>query len=233
MANWLSRLFAATVTLGILSLCENAESISDAKDKSDQANALVQVGNAERAIPLYRELIAAFLGEVSFRLNLSIALFKAGRYRETVKECDLLSKAHPDLFPAWLFLGAGYLKLGNTSAAEAPLRKAVSIQPADPNARIMLADVLLTTEHWEESAEQYEISSQTIPENPRIWLGLNRDYEALAAKSLSLLQNLAPQSPEALGLACELDLDKNQLAAAFQYCRQALACGRHSLTCMT
>ena len=194
------RIFIAATILGILSLRANPQSIPEAARKSNEANALVQAGHAEQAIPIYRELIAAFPHEVMFRLNLSIALYKAKRYRETVKECDALSKSHPELFPAWLFLGASYLKLGAISAAEAPLRKAVSIQSTDPNAHIMLADALLATGHWEESIEHYEMSAQSLPDNPRVWFGLNSDYRALAARSLALLENFAPQSTEALAL---------------------------------
>ena len=211
--------FVAAMILWTCSLSANAQSISEAVRKSAQANALVQAGKSEQALPIYKELVSAFPNEISFKLNLSIALYKAGRYRDAVAECELLSKQHPEMFPTWLFLGASYLKLGDFLGAEGPLRKAVSIQPNDPNARIMFADALLALQHWEESAEQYELAAPKIPDNPRVWFGLGRSYEALVDRSLDLLGNAA----QASALSCELELDRDQFALAYTDCRRALA----------
>ena len=72
----------------------------------------------------------------------------------------------PDLFPAWLFLGASHLKLGDAAEAEAALRKALAMQPADVNARLMLADALLAQEQYAEAAENYRRASEVMPDSP-------------------------------------------------------------------
>jgi len=217
------RAFLAAAILGMALSSAGLQSTSDAVSKSNGADALLQSGKPEQAIPIYRALAVAFPAELSFRVNLAIALYKAGRYRQTIEECTVLTKRQPDLLPAWLFLAASHLKLGAALAAEEPLRKALTIQPNDPNAHVMLADVMLATAHWTEAADQYEITEQLMPDSPRVLFGLDRSYEALADESLKRLEAVAPGSAEHLALSAELEFDRGQVAPAFQHCRQALA----------
>lgn len=228
MANWsfmvmalVPALWVATISFVALSFAD-PQFVADAARESSRANALVEAGKPEQAIPIYQELAVAFPNESSFKINLAIALFKAGRYRATIEECNALLKRQPDLFPAWLFLGASRLKLGDASTAEGPLRKALAIRGDDPNARIMLADALLAQQHWAEAANQYEISARALPDSPRLWYGLNRSYESLAGESLKRIEEVAPTSAEAFALSAEFELDQGQLATAFQHFRQAL-----------
>jgi predicted Zn-dependent protease len=223
MVKVLGRAFLAAMIFGAVLLFADTQSPADAARKSSQANTLVQAGRPEQAIPIYKELAAAFPEQLSFEINLAIALYKSGRYQETIDECSALLKRQPDLFPAWLFLGASHLKLGAASVAEGPLRKALAIQRTDPNARIMLADALLAMGHWAEAADQYGIAAQAIPDSPRIWYGLGRSYDGLAEEALTRIESVAPGSAQALALSAEFEFDRNQVVSAFQRCREALA----------
>jgi tetratricopeptide (TPR) repeat protein len=196
---------------------------ADALDRSRQAAGLIQAGDPEAAIPIYKELARAFPSEASFRINLAIAEFKTGRYRATIDDCSALLHAQPGLFPAWLFLGASYLKLGEYARAEEALQKAVSIQPGDVNARLMLAQALQAQEKYAEAAESYGKAAEQMPGSPAVWLGLARAYEGLTATALGRLQQSAPASAEFAALSGEFALEKGQLAAAFQSYRRALA----------
>jgi predicted Zn-dependent protease len=196
---------------------------SDAAQKSARANALVQAGKPEAAIPIYKELVAAFPAEPSFGTNLAIAQFKAGLYRDAILECRGLLRQHPDLFPALLFLGASHLKLGEASSAIQPLRQALSINPNDRNARIMLADALLAQMQPADAADQYALTAQVMPDSPRAWYGLHRSYEAWSSELLSKLERSAPGSAEFLALSGDFEKDRLQFARAFQLYRQALA----------
>jgi predicted Zn-dependent protease len=213
----------ATMLLPPTWLAADPPSLADAARQSARANGLVQAGKAEQAVPIYKGLAAAFPAEPSFQVNLAVALYKAARYRETIDACHALLKRQPDLFPAWLFLGASHLKLGAAADAEAALRKAVALQPNDANARLMLADALLATGRWADAAEHYLAATQAIPDSPRAWYGLGRSYAALADELFSHLQNAAPGSAEDLALSAESGFDRGQLTRAFQNCRQALA----------
>ncbi|HWC00886.1 MAG TPA: tetratricopeptide repeat protein, partial [Bryobacteraceae bacterium] len=140
----------------------------DPQEKARQAAAAMQAGKPEVAIPLYQELMAAFPGNSSFALNLAIAQFKARRYQEAVDQCQALVRSEPRLFPAWLFLGAGRLELGQPAQAIDSLQRALDLQPGDRNARVMLADALLQMEHYEEAAKQFQQAARLLPDSPRI-----------------------------------------------------------------
>jgi predicted Zn-dependent protease len=131
--------------------------------------------------------------------------------------------ARPALFPALLFLGASHLKLDEASNAIQPLRQALSIDPNDRNARIMLADALLADQQFAESADQYAMAAQAMPDSPRAWYGQIRCYAAVAAEILARLEKTAPGSAELLALSGDFEKDRLQFARAFQRYRQALA----------
>lgn len=212
---------AAHLALAI-SFLSDPQSAVETSQASSRANALIEAGRPEEAIPIYKGLASAFPNEASFGINLAIALFKAGHYRAAAEECKTLVNRQPDLFPAWLFLGASYSKLGEVASAEMPLRKALAMRPADPNALIMLADLLLVQERWAAAAESYAASAQKMPDSPRVWYGLLRSYDSLARSSLTRLEAEAPHSPQTSALSAEFELGAVQLAAAFHHFREVL-----------
>ena len=195
---------------------------AEALDKSRQAAALIQTGNPEAAIPIFKVLAREFPSETSFKINLAIAEFKTNRYRETIDDCTSLLRTQPGLFPAWLFLGASHLKLGDHANAEEALRKALSIQPADVNARLMFAQTLLAEEKYAEAADSYKKAAEAMPDNAAVWFGLANAYEGLTAAALGRLQRTAPDSAESAALSGDFALDNGQLAPAFQHYRRAL-----------
>jgi predicted Zn-dependent protease len=200
-----------------------AQPSQNAAQKSARANALVQAGKPEAAIPIYKELVAAYPAEPSFGTNLAIAQYKAGRYQDAILECRRLLRLRPDLFPALLFLGASQLKLGEASSAIEPLRQALSLNPNDRNARIMLADALLANGQPREAAGQYALAAEAMPDSPRVWYGLHRGYAGWSSELLSTLDKTAPGSAEFLALSGDFERDRLQFARAFQLYRQALA----------
>jgi len=214
------------LAVGLILLCPAFAAVQPSQEtvrKLERANALVQAGKPEAAIPLYRELVAAFPAEPSLGVNLAIALFKANLFPETVTECRRLLRQRPALFPALLFLGASHLKLGQASNAVQPLRQALEINPGDANARLMLADALFSLRQFAESAERYSQVAAALPDNPRVWHGLYRCNSELAEETISRLQTLAPASAEFAAISGDLERRRLQFARAFQFYRQALA----------
>ena len=195
----------------------------DTADKWRRANELMQAGKPDQAIPLYRELAAAFPRDPSFGVNLAIAQYKAHLYRDAIEECDALLKLQPTLFSAWLFLGASQLELGDATSAAVALKKAADLRPEDRNAHLMLADALLAEDRYAEAAGQFEEVRQMMPDSPRVWYGLDRTYEALAIEVSDRLERAAPGSPELLALTGDFELERQQFARALQRYRQALA----------
>jgi predicted Zn-dependent protease len=195
----------------------------DAADKWRRANELVQAGKPDQAIPLFRELVAAFPLDPSFGINLAIAQYKAHYYRDAVAECDALLTRQPMLFSAWLFLGASQLELGDSASAAEALKRAVDLNPEDRNARLILADALLRHDQYLDAAAQFEQVGGVMTESPRVWYGLNRSYEALAIAVYDQLQAAAPGSPELLALIGDFEVERQQYARALRRYRQVLA----------
>ncbi len=221
-ASWFLTAVLVAGPMVCLSALASPQTAQDAAQKSARANALVQAGQPEAAIPIYKQLAAAYPAEPSIGTNLAIAQFKAGLYQDAILECRRVLRIRPDLFPALLFLGASQLKLGQASSAIEPLRQALAINPNDRNARIMLADALLDSHQPEPAAGQYLQSVQAMPDGARAWFGLHRSYQAWAAALLARLEQTAPGSPESLALAGDFAKDRQEFTRAFQRYRQAL-----------
>jgi len=219
---WLAAALAAALA-GSPSQNTVPQTARDAAGKLAGANALVEAGKPEAAIPIYRQLESAFPNELSIGVNLAVAQFKAGRYHEAASQCQRLLRMRPDLFPALLFLGASQLKVGDAAGAVEALRRALSISPNDLNARFMLADALLASQQPRDASAQYDLVIHAMPDSPRAWYGLQRSYEAWTIDVRSELEQQAPASAQFLALAGGFELDRLQFARAFQLYRQALA----------
>jgi predicted Zn-dependent protease len=155
----------------VLTLCGQPDGTAQ---KVKRANDLILAGKPDGAIAIYQELATAFPNQPAFGVNLAIAQYKAGQYRDAIAQCRALLKRKGDLFPAWLFLGASQFEIGETDHAVDALQKALSLQPADVNARVMLADTLLDREQPAEAATNFEEAAKAMPDNPRILYGLGR-----------------------------------------------------------
>src|SRR5260370_24657732 len=95
-------------------------------------------GKFVQAIPLYRELIQAVPNNPGLMLNLGMALHMAGKEREAIPELEAATKLDPTLAPAWLFLGAARLQLGEATAAVQALKMGLGSQPDHPGAHRIL-----------------------------------------------------------------------------------------------
>jgi tetratricopeptide (TPR) repeat protein len=87
----------------------------------------------------------------------------------------------------------------------------------------MLAEALLALERFDESAAQFRRASELAPENPVVWYGLGRAFDALAARAFQRLEITAPDSPYWHALAAETYLKKRRYGSAFDSYRRALA----------
>src|SRR5207302_5592188 len=112
--------------------------------KSQRAKQLMAEGNFAQAIPLYRELNQAVPNNAGLMLNLGMALHMAGDERQSLPPLETAVKLDPMLAPAWLFLGAARLQLGQTPAAVGALKTVLSLQPNHRDALEMLAGALLS-----------------------------------------------------------------------------------------
>lgn len=190
--------------------------------KAQYAREAMNEGRFADAIPIYQDLIKALPGQPGLKMNLGIAHFMAGQYRESIRQLDPVVRANPELTEALLFLGASQHQLGNLASAVPPLRRYVQKKGADPRGRQLLADSLFTLQRFEEAAGQFEALGKLEPENPKVWYGLGRSYEGLAARAFEKLEKLAPESAYWFALIAATRSAQNQYRSAFFFYRKAL-----------
>lgn len=190
--------------------------------KSQQAKQLMAEGKFQQAIVLYRELDEAVPNNPGLKLNLGMALQQAGKKREAIPYLEQAVKLDSQIAPAWLFLGATHLQLGDPAAAIKPLKTVLQLQPDQQQARQMLADALFSLDRVEEARTEYGRLAREDPQNARAWYGLGRSYELLSSATFEKLQKSDPESPYVLSLLAEARLREQQFSSAFYLYRRAL-----------
>src|ERR1022692_4139984 len=128
----------------------------DAAAKSQRARELVVAGKVEEAIPIYQELARAHPNDAAMLANLSVAEFKAKRYRDAAIDAATVVKLQPNSLAGNLILGSSYVEIGKPSLAVAPLETVLAIQPQERNALMMLGESLYRLGRYEDAAGNFE-----------------------------------------------------------------------------
>jgi predicted Zn-dependent protease len=190
--------------------------------RSQEAKQLMASGNFGQAISVYRELNQAVPNNAGLRLNLGMALHMAGRKREAIPQLERAVTLDPRLEPAWLFLGATHLQLGEPIAAVKPLRTVLGLDPDQHQARQMLAEALFLLDRFQEAMVEYRTLAEFEPESAPAWYGLGRCYESLAARTFDALEKTAPGSGYVSASLAQSQLREQQFSSAFFLYRRAL-----------
>jgi tetratricopeptide (TPR) repeat protein len=182
--------FAASIVLA---------QINNPAAEAERASRLLVNGKPEEAIPIYRRLVRTYPKNPDLLLNLCIAEFESKHFDNASAHARAALELKPDLAPANLFLGSSEMALGHEANAIEPLEKAVAAMPGDANAAILLAEALEKTQRYTEALKYFQRGAELLPNNPRVWYGLGRTYEALAAQTGSnSYRSLAAQAYDRL-----------------------------------
>jgi len=194
----------------------------DLAEKSRRGKQAMAAQRYDEAISIYSELVRALPNEAGLRLNLGLAYSMADQPQKAIPQLEAAVKLQPNLVPALLVLGSSHLDLGTPGKAIGPLQKVIAAQPGNKDARHMLADAFLSLERYEQAAAQFQALTQVDSQNPRIWYGLGRSYEALSNRSFDQIERMDPESPYLMLLAAEVLIQKKRYSNAFSLYRQAL-----------
>src|SRR5713101_9576642 len=148
----------STLLFCLACLLAQASGFAQSEDlaaKSQRAKEFMAEGKFADAVPLYRDLNQAVPNNPGLLLNLGMALHMAGDERKSITQLEAAVKLNPKLAPAWLFLGAARLQLGQAPAAIQAVQTVLSLQPDHRGALEMLASALLSLDRAAEAAEQY------------------------------------------------------------------------------
>jgi tetratricopeptide (TPR) repeat protein len=200
----------------------SAAGADDASARSQKAKELMSAGRFEEAIPIYKELVAAMPGNPGLLLNLGMAQHMAGHEREAVPLLESVLKVQPRFAPALLSLGAARLALRQPELAVGPLQRAVAADPANKDARGMLADAMTGAGQFDAAAEQYRKLTELASDDPRAWFGLGMAYQSMAGNAFERLQKIGPKSPFVAALIADTRVQRRQFRSAFYFYSEAL-----------
>lgn len=179
-------------------------------------------GRFDEAAKVWRTLSEQIPNNPGLLLNEGMALAMAGQDAKAIAPLTKATTLADDVFPAYLFLGASYLKVGRPGDSIAPLEKALKLQPDHIPARGMLAEALITLGRAAAALPHQKKLVEADAQNPAAWAGLVQSYDALAAREFEALEKSAPESPWMLRLVADARLGQQQYPSAFFLYREAL-----------
>ena len=148
-------------------------------EKGGAAKQALLAGDYAKAVGLYRQLTEALPDNPGLRLNLGLALEKAGQASSAVPELQRASRGLPDSAAAWFLLGLAYQQIHQPTLAIAPLRKAVQLDAGNEQGRFELADAELAAGQPRDAMKDFEFLTRKDPSLPKVWQGLGMSYVAL------------------------------------------------------
>lgn len=192
------------------------------EQKAAQARSLMEAGRFADAALLWADLAKAVPGNGGLLLNQGMSLHMSGADAKAIPVLESAVKlgAPP---PAYLFLGASYLRTNQPGKALAPLKRFAAADPNHVEVRLMLVDAAGLTNQPAEALPHLEALANLDSQRPAVWYQLGRTYEELAFAEFTQLEKLFPESGPHFALLAESRSKVSQNRAAFFFYRQALA----------
>ena len=121
------------------------------------------MGRREEGLAALNSRIADNPRDLDARRNFALALIQDGRSAEAIKELEAVLWMEPDRAPALDTLGQAYLLEGRVEPAMATFRRATTVSPKDPVARLGLARAHLAVGDRSAAREQIAILKTIDP----------------------------------------------------------------------
>lgn len=209
------RMGAALTSAALFLLAQPAAVV----EKAERAQLWMAQQRFADAAGLYEELTRALPGNAGMLMNLGMARHMAGQDAAAIAPLEAALKIQP-IPPAFLFLGASYLRINQPAKAVPPLRRFLQLDPAHAEARRMIIDAAMTSENHAEAVIHLRKLAEADAAQPMIWANLARSYSALASGAFD---KVPAGSGYFFALTAESRSQQNQNRAAFYFYRQALS----------
>ncbi len=191
------------------------------REQSRRGKELMSQGRFDEAADIYRDMVKALPGNPGLLLNLALAEEMGGHFNKAVPHFEAVLKSQPNNIPALTSLAMSRLQLNEPVAAIAPLKKLIALEPKDPNTRGMLAGAEMGLGNFGNAAQEYRHLTILAPSDAKVWYGLGKAYESLAASSFERLSKLDAQSGYVALLLGEARTQQRQYRSAFFFYREA------------
>ena len=143
-------------------------------------NCLVQTGQAEKAVPIFQQLVQLLPQSVYPRYDLAVVLVDSKQNEAAIKVLDPLiasDASDPDVLS---LASEAYEAAGNTPKAVALLRQAIVLSPTDAGYYNSFASICMDHDSYQVGIDMIHAGLQRIPEDPSLYLSLGLLYAQLA-----------------------------------------------------
>lgn len=175
-----------------------------------------------RAAELYSQLLPLAPENIGMLANLGMALHLSGQDAEALEPLSKVVARDATVFPAQLFLGLSFLRLGEIEKGVGPLEQAAKLDPKHTGVRQTLGDAYTQMGRPSQALPHRLKLTQLAADVPSSWALLAMTYDQLAQQSFERLQDAAPESPYVLRLLADMRFSQQQYPSAYFLYREAL-----------
>ena len=158
--------------------------------------------------------------------NLGLIAFAGANYEEAARELRAALKIRPSLWNAQAFLGMSEMHLGATDGARQSLESAFA-HLEDKNLRIRAGTMLIQLDYelgrLEDALKVATALEELAPDDPDVLYIVYRTHSALAARALSRLAKVGPNSARLHEVLAESHASDSDFAGAISEYEKALA----------
>lgn len=140
----------------------------------------MRLGQAQRAIQEYKEVVRLMPNLAEAHANLGMAYYNAAEYQHASSELEQARQEKPDLLGANLYLGIAYLKLGLPAKAIPPLEDVLRHDSGNQEALQTLAASYLAQDDYRDATKVYLKLSASKADPVEGCYALGQNYLAMA-----------------------------------------------------
>ncbi len=137
------------------------------------------------AISLYRKAMALNPTMPGLRLNLGLALFKNGDYRQAIQDFEPLLKAHPEEERLTVLMGMSHYGLGEYAAATLYLKRAADRDPQNLTLLLTLAHSCLLSRQYQCVLDEFHrivaLNAESAEADMLVGEAMDEMHETIAA----------------------------------------------------
>lgn len=177
------------------------------------------------AVQEFREILRLDPGNAPAHANLGVIAYSTKDYAHASEEFRTALKLQPELWNAEAFLGMSELRLGKAQEAK-PLLDAAFRHVTDARLRSEVGMDLIAlcyqSSELDQAVDVLRDLGQATPKDPAMLYTAYRTYSDLAARQLTELAQVAPESAQMHQVLAQLSASQDDFAEAIAQYRKAL-----------
>jgi tetratricopeptide (TPR) repeat protein len=192
----------------------------------ERAQSDLQANRPGDAVLEFQAILRLDPNNAEAHANLGLIAFAGANYDAAARELRAALKIHPSLWNAQAFLGMSEMHLGTSDEARQPLETAFA-HLEDKNLRIRVGTMLIQLDYeqgkLDDALNVATVLNKLAPDDPDVLYIVYRTHSALAARALSTLAKVGPNSARLHEVLAESHASDNDFSGAIAEYEKALA----------